>query len=186
MDSCWLGSSSSASRPSGSPWEAVLADRCESALRPDSVLSLFSCGGVRWWVRPPIGGPHIAGHPTWGSLLPDHSTSWAPLSQLPLPCREWNLCSALWGAPCPTPREATLHQTATGTQSHCSVLQTLKGLLSTQDDASTVKDRHPRASTSLQTSCGSFPSQGGRLCVTGTCPATCPPGIRCPAVPQGP
>ena len=82
---------------------------------------------------------------------------------LSLPCREWNLCSALWGAHCPTPREATLHQTAMGTQSHCSVSRTLEGLASTHDDTSTGKGRHPHVSAPLQTSCGSFPG-GKALC----------------------
>lgn len=71
MGSCWLSPSSSASGPSGSPWETVPADRCESALRPDSVLSLFSCGRGRQWVGLPPEDPTLQDVPQ-GSLLPDH------------------------------------------------------------------------------------------------------------------
>ena len=89
--SCWLSPSSSASGPSGSPWEAVPADRCESALRPDSVLSLFSCGRGRQWVGLPLEDPTLQDAPQ-GSLLPDHRASGASPPSCPHPAG--SLCSS--------------------------------------------------------------------------------------------
>lgn len=158
--SCWLGPCISVSGPSGSPWEAVPSDGCESLLRPDSVLSLFSCGRVRQLVGLGVLLPRLQS-PRWAHPLTGRRSPSQPPGKPRHHQDEQTVCKATdpWRSP-----------------SGVFPQDTRWGPGRFQKTTRPTTARRPDVSTVPHTSHGGFTERVARLHV--------PPGFRYPAAPE--